>query len=260
LIDYNTVFSSVLSNLWPFLILAFIVAFFKSPWMKGKIGEGIINTSNRLLLDKEVYTPVKNITLQLSDGSTTQIDHILISQYGIFVIETKNMKGWIFGGEHQKRWTQQIYREKKQFQSPLQQNYRHIKALEEVLELPLSAFTSIIAFVGECEFKTQMPENVFQGLSYTKYIKSFKQERLSPQQIQKVLNILQNRQLKKSFKTDRQHVNNLKERHTNRAPQNNNQTCSRCGSIMVKRTNKKNGESFLGCSNFPKCKNTISIK
>lgn len=74
--------------------------------MKGKIGESIVNTSNKLLLDKEVYIPIKNITLQLSDSSTTQIDHILVSKYGIFVIETKNMKGWIFGGEQQKQWTQ----------------------------------------------------------------------------------------------------------------------------------------------------------
>lgn len=37
-----------------------------------------------------------NITLRLEDGSTTQIDHVLVSTKGIFVIETKHYRGWIF--------------------------------------------------------------------------------------------------------------------------------------------------------------------
>jgi restriction system protein len=81
------------------LLVALIFGFLKSPFMKGKIGEGVVNLSNFMMLDKTIYIPIKDVTLKLSDGSTTQIDHILVSVYGIFVIETKNMKGWIFGGD-----------------------------------------------------------------------------------------------------------------------------------------------------------------
>ncbi len=257
MIDFNTIFGAVISNIWPFLIFAFIVAFFKSPWMKGKVGEAIINTSNKLLLDKDIYTPIKDITLQLTDGSTTQIDHILVSKYGLFVIETKNMKGWIFGGENQKQWTQQIFKEKNRFQNPLHQNYRHTKALEEILDLDSSHFTSLIAFVGDCEFKTPMPENVFCGLSYTKYIQSFNTERLSPLQIRTIISKLQRKRLKQGFSTDREHVNNLRERKETTTTYSNKKMCSRCNNEMVIRKNGTTDEKFYGCSNYPHCKNTL---
>lgn len=259
MLDPATIFNTVFSNIWPVFLIIFVMLFFKSPWMKGKIGELIVNTTNALVLDKEVYLPVKDVTLQLSDGSTTQIDHILVSQYGIFIIETKNMKGWIFGGEHQKEWTQQIFKQKHKFQNPLHQNYRHLKAVEEILELPASSFTSIIAFVGECEFKTSMPKNVFAGSSYTKYIMSFKEERLNPLQIRQTLSKLQYKRLEQSFKTDRAHVENLKQRIQTIISIPDSLTCTRCNSSMVLRKSKKTGEEFYGCSNYPKCKNTVPI-
>ncbi len=259
MIDFNTIFGTIFSNLWPFLILALIVAFFKSPWMKGKVGEAIVNTSNKLLLDKDLYTPIKDITLQLTDGSTTQIDHILVSKYGIFVIETKNMKGWIFGTENQKQWTQQIFKEKNRFQNPLHQNYRHTKVLEEILNLPSSHFTSLIAFVGDCEFKTPMPENVFCGLSYTKYVKSFNKELLTPQQMSMVINKLQRRRLKQGLSTDREHVDNLKRRKQTTTTHSNKKICSRCNNEMVIRKNRTTGEEFYGCSSYPRCKNTMQL-
>lgn len=61
------------------------------------------------------------------------------------------------GGEHQKQWTQQIYKVKNGFQNPLHQNHRHIKALEEVLELSPSWIFSVVVFVGECDIMTPMP-------------------------------------------------------------------------------------------------------
>ena len=229
--------------------------------MKGKIGELIVNTTNSLVLDKEVYLPVKDVTLELSDGSTTQIDHILISKYGVFVIETKNMKGWIFGGEHQKEWTQQIFKQKHKFQNPLHQNYRHLKAIEEILELPASSFISIIAFVGEGEFKTPMPKNVFRGISYTKYIASFKEERLNPLQIRQTLSKLQRKRLKQGFTTDCAHVENLKQRmQTATVAIPEPLACARCNSLMVLRKSKKAGEAFYGCSAYPHCKHIVSIK
>lgn len=259
MIDVDGLFSNVVLNLLPLLILVIIVIFFKSPWMKGKMGETIVNASNKLFLDKDIYSSVKDITLQLSDGTTTQIDHIVVSKHGVFVIETKNMKGWIFGGENQKQWTQQIFKKKSQFQNPLHQNYRHTKALEKILELPSSHFISIIAFVGECEFKTPMPENVFCGLSYTKYIKSFEEERLNPVQIRQTLSKLQRKRLKQGFSIDREHVNNLKQRKQSKPTMSNQNVCSRCGSEMIKRKNRQNGQEFYGCSSYPKCKNTLSI-
>lgn len=91
-----------------FVIVLIVVLLLKSKHIKGKTGEAIVNFTNKIRLDESIYKSVNNITIKLKDGTTTQIDHIIVSKFGIFVIETKNMKGWIFGSEHQAKWTQNI--------------------------------------------------------------------------------------------------------------------------------------------------------
>ena len=246
---------------WLFFGFVFVLGvLLKTPWMKGVIGELTVNTAASLYLDKEKYVNFKNITLQLQDGSTTQIDHVIVSSYGVFVIETKNMKGWIFGDEHQNMWTQQIFKTKHRFQNPLRQNYRHIKALEEVLALPLECFVSVVVFAGDCRFKTPMPNNVFTSAKYTSYIESFREEKLSAQEFKRVIETLSQKRLKQSFLTNAEHVANLQERHTAKpTPTQASKTCSQCGKAMVLRQNKQTGEAFYGCSGYPKCRNVVKI-
>jgi hypothetical protein len=97
--------NNISTEIW-YLIPLFLVAaaVIKSPWFKGKAGEAVVNLSAKLFLDKTRYHLIKNVTLPTEDG-TTQIDHIIVSRYGVFVVETKNMKGWIFGNANQRYWT-----------------------------------------------------------------------------------------------------------------------------------------------------------
>ena len=108
MINYIDVISNIL-NFWYFIPIILILMFFKMPMGKGIMGEFFVNLVIHIKLDKKKYHLLKNVTLPTEDG-TIQIDHIIVSQYGIFVIETKNMKGWIFGGEQQKTWTQKVYK------------------------------------------------------------------------------------------------------------------------------------------------------
>ena len=147
------------------------ITIIKTSWFKGKIGEFWININVKIRLDEKVYHLIKNVTLPTDDGST-QIDHIVVSVYGVFVIETKNMKGWIFGGERQRTWTQKLFKESYKFQNPLFQNYKHIQTLKSLLQLSNEEIHSVVAFTGESTFKTPMPENVTQGSGYIHYIKS----------------------------------------------------------------------------------------
>ncbi|MCR4331434.1 MAG: NERD domain-containing protein, partial [Sulfuricaulis sp.] len=127
--------------------------------IKGWVGEVQGTLAKKIFLDPEVYVDINNITIPTSNG-TTQIDHVIVSRYGVFVVETKNMDGWIFGDEKNSQWTQSIFGKKYKFQNPLHQNYRHTKALSEFLGIDHDKFISIVMFWGECEFKTAFPPNV----------------------------------------------------------------------------------------------------
>ena len=103
----HTLQNAIPTAIWYLIPFFLVAAVIKSPWFKGKAGEAAVNLSARLFLDKTRYHLIKNVTLPTEDG-TTQIDHIIVSPYGVFVVETKNMKGWIFGNAKQRYWTQKI--------------------------------------------------------------------------------------------------------------------------------------------------------
>ena len=237
--------------LWalPFIV---IIGLLKTPKVKGIFGEAFVKLLAKFKLPADVYVPIHNVTLPTPDG-TTQIDHIFVSEFGVFVVETKNMKGWIFGGENQAQWTQQIYKVKNKFQNPLRQNYKHVKTLESALEIPPEAIISIIAFMGEGKFKTNMPSNVTHGAGYVRYIKSFNVPILSQEQVQYVVAQIQSGRLEPSRATDKEHVQQLKSRKSASA----DKICPRCGKSMVLRTAKKganSGNKFWGCSGYPACR------
>lgn len=252
--DLSPVISQFIKNFWYLIPILILVAVFKSPWFKGMFGEFVVNISTKWLLDKNKYHLIKNVTLPTEDG-TTQIDHIIISIYGIFVVETKNMKGWIFGNANQRFWTQKIYKHSSKFQNPLYQNYKHIKTLEHLLGLKNNQVYSLVIFVGDSTFKTEMPENVTSGFGYAKYIKSKKQPVLSSQEVTEIITKIEQGRLSQSFETHQIHVKHVK---TIQNQKKNIVSCPKCGSPMKLRESK-NGTKFWGCSRFPKCKGTRSI-
>ena len=102
------IFSAIAPVMLVSILILSVLYFLKSPWFKGFAGEMRVHISTKIHLNKDKYYVLRNVTLPTADG-TTQIDHIIVSEYGVFVIETKNMKGWIFGGVRQKMWTQKRY-------------------------------------------------------------------------------------------------------------------------------------------------------
>ena len=198
-------FLHVFFYLLPIII---IIGLIKSPWFKGIIGEAIVNFSSKMSLNKDEYHLLKNVTLPTRDG-TTQIDHIIVSKYGIFVIETKNMKGWIFGNPRQKTWTQKIYKHTNTFQNPLHQNYKHVKTLESFLGIPENKIHSVIVFAGDSTFKTKMPENVVQTGGHIKFIKSKRQAIFSDKETNEIVASIKSGRLSPTLKTHVAHVKHV---------------------------------------------------
>ena len=95
-----------------------------------------------------------NVYLPKEDGTTTEIDLIMVSATGIYVFESKNYSGWIFGDEKSKFWTQSLKGGKKfRFYNPIWQNKKHISVLQKHLGLGSEVFRSYIIFSERCELK-----------------------------------------------------------------------------------------------------------
>lgn len=236
---------------WMAYLFAFsvFIALARTPLIKGWFGEAQGALAKGLLLDKDIYTTLNNITIPTSNG-TTQIDHVVVSKYGIFVIETKNMKGWIFGDENSRQWTQSIFGRKFRFQNPLHQNYRHVRGLAEFLKLDDGCFHSLVMFWGDAEFKSRMPPNVLTS-GYTSYIKSKQKVVFSDDEVSKVTWALRSGMLPQTRETRTAHVEALKARHSSTT------TCPKCSGALVLRRTKSGsnaGRQFYGCSNFPSCR------
>ncbi len=217
--------------------------------IKGWLGELQSTFAKKIALDSKIYTDINNVTIP-SDRGTTQIDHVIASRYGIFVVETKNMDGWIFGDEKSPQWTQGLFGKKYRFQNPLRQNYRHTKALSELLGIGHEKFISVVMFWGDCQFKTPLPRNVLNR-GYTAFIKSHRTILLSEQEVIEIVDRLRNGMLSKSWSTNRTHVAALKERHSNTT------TCPKCGSSLAIRTAKSGinaGSRLYGCTKYPACR------
>ncbi|HEX8787001.1 MAG TPA: NERD domain-containing protein [Telluria sp.] len=140
-------------------VMAVLAGLLRRPQVKGWIGEILLHLRLRWALDRQRYRLFHNLILPTSDGST-QIDHVLVSRHGIFVIETKHYGGWIFGGQHDRRWTQKFPRRSHTFQNPLRQNHKHVRALAALTGVDDRLLVSLVVFVGSCTFKTAMPDNV----------------------------------------------------------------------------------------------------
>lgn len=212
---------------------------------KGWFGEKMVSFAQFLALDQNVYKAINGLIVP-TDNGTTQIDHVVISKYGIFVLETKNMKGWVYGDKDQKQWTQVLYGQKYRFQNPLNQNYKHTKVLSEHLNIPHEKFHSIVFFSPNVTFKTDLPENVMNR-GVIPYIKDKSEQVFSDDAVSRIHEYLL--RFKETSDSKREHVESLKNKF------NSTTNCPRCGSQLIMRTSKT-GNQFWGCKGFPKCRYT----
>ena len=173
------------------IIILFIISFFikKTYLDKGKLGERSVAKKLKKL-DKHKYKVINDVILKTSRG-TSQIDHLVVSNYGIFVIETKNYQGWIVGSENTDNWQQIIYNKKNYFRNPIKQNYSHIKAIEENLKLNNKIkYISIIVFMNGCDLKVNTTTPVLYEHDLLKQIYKYKKQLLSEEEVKNTYKML----------------------------------------------------------------------
>lgn len=205
----------------------------------GEFGTALLHS----MLRSQGYHIFNDLMIETS-SRYTQIDHVLVSNYGIFVVETKHMSGWIFGAKENKYWTQVLFpsRSKTRFENPLRQNYLHTKSISEFCSVGDDKIHSVIVFWGDCRLKTRMPANVRMWHEYYQYISSRKEVILADDEVNRICSVLD------AVKRHRRAVGTIK--------------CPSCGGKLIKRTAKKGketGKEFLVCQNYPRCPYLRSI-
>ncbi|MEI6130980.1 MAG: nuclease-related domain-containing protein [Planctomycetota bacterium] len=165
-------------------------------YFKGAVGELLNRLGHRLLLPRKRYHAFHNIVIPSRNG-TTEIDHLVVSQFGIFVIETKYWSGWLFASERDKTWTRVHFRNKRQVPSPLRQNYGHVMALSELLDVPPSKFRPLVAVRG-ATFKTALPHGVVTG-GYASHVRRARTNEIDVAEVDRIVAVLRSDRVGRGF-------------------------------------------------------------
>ena len=231
---------------------------YNSPRQKGKRGE--MRVYKKLLELTDEYYIFNDVILDTGQG-TTQIDHIVASIYGIFIIEVKNYKGWILGSENGREWTQSIYGHKNKFMNPIHQNYGHVKAIEALLNnkgITNVPIIPIVTFPGDATIKITCDKALVVKWGQLKetIIKHSTTAVLTKDEMSNIVDLLGSSNID-SKETRKKHISNIHKKEKEEKGAVSQGICPKCGGSLI----PKNGKygSFYGCSNYPKCRYTKKI-
>lgn len=218
------------------------------PKFRGYMGEFWVKLELKKLPNKEYY--VLNDVMIEDDCGTHQIDHLVISKYGIFVIEMKNYYGLITGDEYKDKWVQHLGRNKYFFTNPIHQNYGHVKCLEKLLKLENEFFIPIICFSNSAKLRIKSKSQVVNLDYLTDAIKKFYKPLLN-NNIEEIITVINKNNILDKEKR-KQHVKGIKNKVKLDNAKADNMICPKCGSGLI----LKNGKygTFVGCTNYPKCR------
>jgi restriction system protein len=192
--------------------IAFLAfGFWLGRWQRGLAfdrGEAAVRRLLSQHFESPSYHLLSNVTLPVEDG-TTQVDHILVSRFGLFVIEAKHYKGWLFANSGPK-WTQVLFGKHYKFQNPVHQNAKHVRAVSGLLEFLDPSFVhSLVVFTGDATFKTQRPSGVMSLSDVAAFLGKFDNEVLSENRMQFCVGRLECCRRRLSRQTDIDHVDYL---------------------------------------------------
>lgn len=233
------------------------IGMLKAPDEKGPLGEYLIKYALDNNLATTGYPTYTNLIVPGTDASANiaEIDVLLLTAKSIFVFESKNYAGWIFGSANQRQWTATLSKTKRErFYNPVLQNRTHVRALAAYLGIPERAFRSYIVFSARCVFKEVPDDTAEYCICQRPGLKSrlnadlrareaiFSAERLGS--LRARLDLLA---AASSEDAREEHVEQV---------QAALRTCPVCGNPLVERHRKSDGGTFIGCSGYPKCRYT----
>jgi hypothetical protein len=192
----------MLANLMPWLIVATIVVFVvwlavvwlylksRDGLVKGRVGEKRVRYLHLIWLNRQDYSVFHDVYLPHPDADgtdgpiSTEVDHIVISRFGIFVIETKNIDGYFSGARNDREWSVTNRSGRTHVtDNPFRQNHLHARAVAKFLDVGMTSVHSLVFMVGDCELLTQdeMGPNILAQSGLLDRIKSYRTEVFVPE-------------------------------------------------------------------------------
>lgn len=243
---------------------------YNSPKQKGKRGENWVH--DLLMQLPEEYHVLDDVVLNTESG-TTQIDHIVVSKYGIFAIETKNYRGEIYGDDNRQQWTQIIVTEvryrrkwyktytyvtKNHFYNPVKQSHGHIFRIKKTLsKWSQIKYIPIVVFTGSADISNVKSNNhVICDYNLIATILNYQTTYLSDNDVQNVIKCLSEKNVREEV-DNKVHVHHVKTVKNELDRKLASGICPKCGGKLVQRNGRYG--SFYGCSNYPKCRFTTNL-
>lgn len=206
----------------------------QTPTRKGEFSELLVDGELRRL--PEVYVVFNDLLFQ-SNGRSTQIDHVVVSPYGVFVIETKGYKGWILGGENSQYWTQSLYRSKHRFYNPILQNEGHVRFLHHLLKYPTDIpLIPIVCFNNKAKLKVSVENHIV--VNRCELIMAITQHQnpiIDKCAIDHIVETINRARTTADTASEQQHLQNVKQREQNTESSIQQGICPRCGGRIVQR-------------------------
>lgn len=241
----------IISAILLIIIIGIIIRRIRPSLPKGKYGEKCVADILKRLPAEE-YKVFNDIYIQYNNMSV-QIDHLVISKYGVFVIETKNYSGTIYGFEDSDKWIQYLANEKYSFKNPIKQNKFHTLTVKNTLHIAESTVIPIVVFTPKSELKCQTSSIVVHSHQLLEIINSIKDIRFRDESIDVLKNNL-NSSIIAHENIEEKHVEDINKRKEEYNECVANMICPRCKGKLVERQGKYG--KFIGCSNYPYCKFT----
>lgn len=185
-------------GVWIALIVVIVAAMsaITSRWYAGRQAGRTTRKIAEALLDRQDYRQLHDVILETKEGPV-RIDHVIVSRFGVFVVEAMDMRGEILGRAFDPEWTQTVGGERVKFQNPLRPNYNRKLALDGLLQIGEHKIFSVIAFTDRSRFQVEMPDNVTRGKDFVKYIKSKDTVLINESEIQGIVDTIQGARLKR---------------------------------------------------------------
>jgi len=247
------------------IILAAIVAavgfvIHNSQAMKARRCKQQVDAATQYLIESDSYYVMSDVVLLTFEG-LIQIDFIIVSRFGVFVVASFDHTGVIDGAESSNTWLQIVNKnEAHEFPNPSKQLKKNTETLRSLINLDKKKIFSVVVFDRISGFASSMRARTTHGNGYMEYIRTKRELLLTTKEIKNIVETIEAKRKKQGLISGLKHLDTSSQISS---ILDDEEGCPSCGSemeIKVEKSGRNAGQQYLRCVLFPTCRSTRTIK